>query len=294
MTTQDAAQRVIDAVQQGKLSRATCEERIEEMERKAQAGETVTPFATPDDLAACCAMVRAALQMPVAVITTQAQWEAYRATLPDVETRTPAPVPVETVQTEDFLTTMRTTPTAPSPALSLRPCGHLGHDQAPACFVCLNHMWQEMATFGRVTLHQTDTPAFLTAMGLSRSSVWRALKRGWCTLGYHHTELVTEEGIGGFAALNDPYAFAHSQVTHILNLWGIGLDDRTLAEDMVQEGLLKCWELRHRAGVRSWPAFFSTVIRRKVQDMLPRELRYALWGEGAESPRSEIVAMDAE
>jgi hypothetical protein len=135
----------------------------------------------------------------------------------------------------------------------------------------------------------------LTALGLSRSTRWRALKRGWFTLNYHHAEVIVKEGLGGFAELHDAYNFAHSQVTHILNIWGIGLDDRSLVEDMVQEGLLKCWELRHRAVVRSWPAFFSTVIRRKVQDLLPRELKYALWGDGDTVPQTSTTdPLDAD
>lgn len=128
----------------------------------------------------------------------------------------------------------------------------------------------------RILLTADDSPVRLIAMGLSRTTVWRSLKRGWYTLDYHHEELIVKEGIGGFSELKDPYAFAKSQVWHILNIWDATLD-ASLVEEMVQEGLLKCWELRHRDGVRSWPAFFSTVIRRKVQDLLPCELSHSLW-----------------
>lgn len=181
---------------------------------------------------------------------------------------------------DNFLLEMCETPAAPSPDLGVCRCGHAGVAGSPYCFVCLSTIKHEMAVSGRVILRHTDTPEMLAALGVSRSTRWRALKRGWFTLEYHHRELIVEEGIGGFAELRDPYCFAHSQVTHILNLWDIGLEDRSLVEDMVQEGLLKCWELRHRTGVRSWPAFFSTVMRRKVQDLLPREQKYALWSDG--------------
>lgn len=183
---------------------------------------------------------------------------------------------------ENWILAMLETPQAPSPETGIRACGHLGSMERPVCYGCGQHLREEQWRHGRIMLSANDTPAFLTALGLSRQSVWRSLKRGWFTLAYHHPEPMTQDySPGGFGELHDPWAFAESQVRHIFGLWGIDRNAPVWESmaDMVQEGLLKCWELRHREGVQSWPAFFSTVIRRKVQDLLPHELKYQLWGE---------------
>jgi hypothetical protein len=126
----------------------------------------------------------------------------------------------------------------------------------------------------RIPLADTDTPQSLAAQGLSRTSIWRALRRGWYTVEYHEPQFPQYEGAGGFAALNDPWSFAVSQVRHIVRLWSLdGLITRESIEDYAQEGLLKCWERRHTPGVESFPAYFSTIVRRKVQDLLPHDLR---------------------
>ena len=58
MTTQEIAQKVIDAVETGHMSPLTCSERLESMEAKANANETLPPFATAADLLECCAIIR--------------------------------------------------------------------------------------------------------------------------------------------------------------------------------------------------------------------------------------------
>jgi hypothetical protein len=126
----------------------------------------------------------------------------------------------------------------------------------------------------RIPITDTDTPTSLAAQGLSRTSIWRALRRGWYTVNYHDPVFPQYDGAGGFATLEDPWSFAMSQVRYITRLWGLdGLIPREALEDYAQEGLLKCWERRHTADVASFPAYFSTVIRRKVQDLLPHDLR---------------------
>ena len=58
MTTQEIAQKVIDAVQFGHMSPLTCSERLERMEAQAHNNETLPPFATAADLLECCAIIR--------------------------------------------------------------------------------------------------------------------------------------------------------------------------------------------------------------------------------------------
>ena len=182
---------------------------------------------------------------------------------------------------ENFLMDMLESSAELSPEIGICSCGHEGRVENVLCYICNLYMREEMARNGRVEILSSDTKELLLALGLGRTSVWRALKRGWITLDYHHDEANSQDpGPGGFAQLKNPYAFAQSQVRHIFAIWGIPESSNLWEkiDDFVQEGLLKCWELRHREGVRSFPAFFSTVIRRKVQDHLPREMKYELWG----------------
>ena len=178
----------------------------------------------------------------------------------------------------NWLQEMLEGPTSASTELEMLPCGHEGKAGEALCYCCMHHMQQEMQVFKRAYVYPSDNALeMLTRLGISRTGIWRALRRGWFT--YRNAEIIISIDKGGFAELNDPYAFAQSQVRHIYKLWGLEATPLAInaIPDMVQEALLKCWELRFRHGVKSWPAFYSTVIRRKVQDLLPRELKYQLF-----------------
>lgn len=173
----------------------------------------------------------------------------------------------------DFITELLETPAMQSPTLAICACGHVGKVGNVLCFVCHQAMVHEQVCLGRIKVQAPyNTPDALVKLGISRTSAWRALKRGWFIVDYHHPKYLQGEGLGGFEAIRDPIAFARAQVRHVFNQYGIGRVE--LIEDFAQAGLLKCWELRHYSGVVVWENFFAAVIRRKAKDLLDRELKY--------------------
>jgi len=84
MTTKDAAQQLIDAVRSGARSLEYIEESLMIAEAKIAQGEPMRPF-TCAEMAEVVALAKAALFPTPTVIRTQAEWEAYRATLPGAE-----------------------------------------------------------------------------------------------------------------------------------------------------------------------------------------------------------------
>lgn len=173
---------------------------------------------------------------------------------------------------------------------------------------------------GRFLISHTDTPKVLAERGLKRTSIWRSLKRGWYTIGYHKDiefpadsaddmeasgfsrsaiikaqetgkmkfpdysfeDSLGEMGLspyysedaGWFGNLRDPYAFTYSQVYKALNFIGASEQFSEQLEDIVQECLLKMWEVRFsKSEIKCPEAWYATVIRRKTRDIVEREAK---------------------
>lgn len=141
----------------------------------------------------------------------------------------------------------------------------------------------------RIPLPAGATPQMLADMGISRSSIWRALRRGWYTRGYHDgsSAQATErgavpryahpqhEGPGMFASFTNPEGFVRAQVYKTCALFDpCGILERYFEEaDLVQDGLLKLWAERHTPGIKNPQAWFACRLRGMVKDWIKKHLR---------------------
>ena len=124
--------------------------------------------------------------------------------------------------------------------------------------------------YQRVVLRGTETRADLLARRLPSRTASRALHRGWYTVNYHSPQYPQQEGPGQCAALQNPYAFASTQVRHVMHERACPLStpDR---EDAIQDAVLWAWERRHCTHIADFPAYVSTVIREKLRKRLARQ-----------------------
>ena len=140
-----------------------------------------------------------------------------------------------------------------------------------------------------IPLPPGSTPESLKALGLSRTSIWRALRRGWYTVEYHNGSRQPEpactnryehpqaDGLGMFATFTNPEGFVRMQISGTFALFDpLAISSCYMEEqDWVQQGLLKLWEERHTPGIKNPQAWFACRLRSMAKDGIKKALRRA-------------------